>query len=294
MQLGRNPRAGLCTRATILFPKSPVTVRETQACTFKVFYFEFLKSKPKTLEKLIGQRLRISQESRVWDEPQAGPCWVCKAMWREVLRPLGVLGLKRRQGSLKKIDILYTSYAALGGGGEGVSHSTSSWDCCLPAGSLARPAAHVGAGHHLLLREGKLKSSPNPPRPEVRGLEMVTVCQDSRRKREAGFGELSRTLSPPGEQSQEGEGVCALASQPTGLAQGGSSAACCCFNCRWSGCCCSPCPHLWVYPAAQKGWKRVTYLFCVLEALTQQARLSSSVRREEKQGLSPVGPPHHC
>lgn len=52
---------------------------------------------------------------------------------REVLRPSGMLDLKGGRQSLKKIYILYTSYAA--SEGVGVFHPASSWDCRPLAGS---------------------------------------------------------------------------------------------------------------------------------------------------------------
>lgn len=60
-------------------------------------------------------------------------------------------------GHLKNIYI-YCTHLMQHSEGVGVFHPTSSWDCLLLAGSLARPAAHAGVSHHLLLREGKLKS----------------------------------------------------------------------------------------------------------------------------------------
>lgn len=67
-----------------------------------------------------------------------------------------MLDLKGERQSLKKIYILYTSYAALGGGGRVSSHFLLGLPhpCMFSlAGPPAWPAVHAGAGHHLLLRE---------------------------------------------------------------------------------------------------------------------------------------------
>lgn len=81
MQSGRNPECWpVCVQGHyIVCPKSSITVqvpdsRGVKTFIFKVFYFEFFFKKTKQLEKLMEQGLRISQGSRVWDEPHTGPC----------------------------------------------------------------------------------------------------------------------------------------------------------------------------------------------------------------------------
>lgn len=70
----------------------------------------------------------------------------------------GHVGFQGGRGrSLKKIYI-YCTHLMQHSEEVGEFHLTSSWDCRRLAGSLAWPAAHAGAGHHLLSREGKLKS----------------------------------------------------------------------------------------------------------------------------------------
>lgn len=156
-------------------------------------------------------------------------------------------------------------------------HPTSSQDCRPLAGSPAWLAVHAGAGHHLLLREGKLTS----PVPDYTG-QRSEVWEQSHSDKTLG------EEKPGQEEEVKGEAADLLR----------ASFACCCCTCYQcpsvpltpgKGVAVSLAPSIWVCRAIQKGENKVRYLFSVL-ALTRQARLSSSVRREGQQGLSAVGP----
>lgn len=93
----------------------------------------------------------------------------------------------------------------------GVFHPTSSRDCCPLVGSPAWLAVHAGAGHHLLLREGKLTS----PVPDYIG-QRSEVWEQSHSDKT-----LGEENKPGQEEEVKGEAADLLR----------ASFACCCCTC---------------------------------------------------------------
>lgn len=129
-------------------------------------------------------------------------------------------------------------------------HSTSSWDCRPLAGSPAWLAVHAGAGHHLLLREGKLTS----PVPDYTG-QRSEVWEQSHSDKT-----LGEENKPGQEEEVKGEAADLLR----------ASFACCCCTCYQcpsvpltpgKGVAVSLAPSIWVCRAIQKGENKVRYLF---------------------------------
>lgn len=90
------------------------------------------------------------------------------------LRPLGMLDLKGGRQSLKKIYILYTFYAALGGGGRVSSHFLLGLPHPCRFTFLAGSTCWSWLSSSV--EGGQVnKSSPRLHWPEVRGLGTVTL-----------------------------------------------------------------------------------------------------------------------
>lgn len=127
---------------------------------------------------------------------------------------------------------------------------TTAWNSgsCRLTGSAS---SHVS--YHLV-EEGQVKkSSPNSHWPEVRGLGTVTLCQDSRRRKQTRpWSAFLTFISTKGNKTKGG----AAASLTTRPAQAGSLhvavvTAVLLTRGRES---LFPTPSHWTYPATQKGW----------------------------------------
>lgn len=143
-------------------PKWPVTVPDAwgmQTFIFKVFYFEFLKkkkkiNKTKTAGKTDGPRPQDRPGVQGMGRPTCRTLWGLQNTVEGGPEASGHVGFEGGEASrLKKY--IYCTHLTPHLEGH-LIHLASSWTCSFPASSLAWPRAH--AGHHLLLREGKLKS----------------------------------------------------------------------------------------------------------------------------------------
>lgn len=130
-------------------------------------------------------------------------------------------------------------------------HLTASWNCTVPCRLTGLANSHVS--YHLVEGGQVKKSSPNSHWPEVRGLGTVTLCQDSRRRKQTRLWSAFQTfISTKGNKPKGGPAT----SLATRFAQGGSLhvAAVTAVPLTQGREFLSPIPSHWTYPATQKGW----------------------------------------